>query len=106
MKPFLILSALMLFNTNAFAIDDSKMKEGANYCNDKEAVQKSMDLLARFSKDEEVIRLVGLRVGLCKLVDDKKITLDQAIDSFDHEKSRTMQKRAVEEMQSGTPKQL
>ena len=98
MKRALILSALMLSNSNAFATDDLKMKEGANYCHEKEAVESVNGLLERNPKDPLIIRLVALRRGVCQLIDEQKISLEQGIEIFDDEKNRAVVERSSEEL--------
>lgn len=98
MKPSLILFALLVFNSNAFATDDLKMKEGVNYCHEKEAVDSVNGLLERNPKDPLIIRLVALRRGVCQLIDEQKISLDQGIDIFNGEKSRAVVERGREEL--------
>lgn len=94
MKKLLLLALLLSSAVRA----EIEMKEGQNYCDDPEAVKSNHDLLAKNPNDPLIIRLVALRAGLCALVDEKKISLDQAIDIFTDEKNRTVVERSKEEL--------
>ncbi len=75
------------------------MKPGVNYCHEKKAANSVEGLFEKNRKDPLIIKLVALRVGLCTMLDEKKVTLDSAIDIFEDEKSGdcgTQQGRADE----------
>lgn len=94
MQKFLYL--LLLLSTAVHA--EVEMKEGQNYCHDPEALKSINGLLADNPNDEDIIKAVALRAGLCTLVDEKKITLDQAIDIFQTEKTKLIVERGNKEL--------
>jgi hypothetical protein len=57
-------------------------------------------LFEKNRKDPLIIKLVALRVGLCTMLDERKITLDSAIDIFEEEKNRAIVERSKEELMS------
>lgn len=76
------------------------MKPGVNYCHEKKAANSVEGLFEKNRKDPLIIKLVALRVGLCTMLDERKITLDSAIDIFEGEKNRAIVERSKEELMS------
>jgi hypothetical protein len=56
-----------------------EMKPSVNYCHEKKAANSVEGLFEKNRKDPLIIKLVALRVGLCTMLDERKITLDSAI---------------------------
>ncbi len=67
---------------------DKVKKTSINYCQDADKAKEWEGMLLKYPEDLGIIKLYALRVGLCKSVKDRKITLDMAIDVFniEHEK--------------------
>lgn len=84
--------------TPAYATRDDQMRAGVNYCHDPEAVASNQELLKNNKDDPLIIKLVALRIGLCGLVDEKKITLEHAINIFTDEKNKAVIERSKEEL--------
>jgi hypothetical protein len=93
LKKTLLLMALSL---PAWAEDE----QSKNFCLDQKTVQNNEKLALDNPEDEAIIRLVALRAGLCGLIEKKIIDLDFAIDLFDGEYAKSIQKR-IEQEQTG-----
>lgn len=59
-----------------------------NRCHDPATVADWEKLLSDNPRDPVVIRLYGLRRGLCSMIDDGRVELDQAIAIFNQEHAR------------------
>ena len=71
-----------------------------NYCRDSAVNQQWADLLAKSPNDPLIVKLFALRFGLCMLVDRRSITLDQATDIFEEERSEAVMERRQEQQRS------
>jgi len=94
MNPFTYLLVILLFI--APLSHATEMKEGVNYCHDPESVAKNKALLGDHPSDLVIIRLIALRDGLCNMIDSGQITVDQGIDIFSDEKSKSIVQRSKE----------
>jgi hypothetical protein len=74
-------------------------RAGENYCQDPEANRQWLEMLARTPDDPLIIKLFALRSGLCVLVEQRLIALDQATDIFEQERSEAMTERHREEQE-------
>jgi len=72
-------------------------QEPTNHCHKPEVAAQWEQLLANSPKDPIVIRLYALREGLCRMVDDGLVELDQAIDIFNREHARGVMERMEED---------
>lgn len=86
------LTVLGLFAVSTSATDDSR-----NRCHDPATVADWERLLSSNPRDPVVIRLYGLRRGLCSMIDDGLVELDQAIEIFNQEHARGVVERYQEE---------
>lgn len=68
-----------------------------DHCHDQEAWRRIEDFLRQHPRDPLVIRTYALRLGICQLMDTKKITLEQGIELFDLERQRVLMERQQEE---------
>ncbi len=69
----------------------------ANYCRDPAVNRQWADMLAKTPDDPLIIKLFALRSGLCILVDQGIIALDQATDIFEQERSEVVTERGQEQ---------
>lgn len=75
--------------------------EPANYCHDSEAEAEWDQMLEEYPVDPVVIKLAALRTELCTLVDEGRMSLDQAIDLFEQEcRGGVLERRMEEERRS------
>jgi len=86
---------LMALTSSALAL------EPKSYCHDPTTVAQWQKLLSNSPRDPIVIRLYGLRRGLCSMIDDGLVELDQATRIFDREHTRALLERHQEEQERG-----
>lgn len=68
-----------------------------NYCHDQ-SIWAEIDALRKAHPDDTlVIRTYAMRLGLCTLIDDGKISLETGIEIFMMERQRAIAERAQEE---------
>ncbi len=87
--PILLASGLTMAGGDESAAD--------NYCHDQAAWDKIDALLKRFPHDHLVIRAYATRLGICRLIDEKKISLEDGIQMFDIERQRAVMERSMED---------
>ncbi len=87
-----IALAVLVVLTHPAHAEDSR-----NGCHDPATVADWERLLSINPKDPVVIRLYGLRRGLCSMIDDGLVELDQAIEIFNQEHARSVVERYKEE---------
>lgn len=80
--------------------EESSSEPLINFCLDHQAAQKNEALAREAPRDPILIRLVAIRAGLCDLIPKQIIDLDFAIDVFNAEHARSVQKRLEEEQTS------
>lgn len=61
-----------------------------NYCHDEETNAYWEDLAIRAVDHSDVIDLYKLRKQLCKQVDDGELTVEEATEQFEYERSRVV----------------
>lgn len=103
MKPWAMLLAGWVTAAAQAAGDDDFYE---NHCHDAAAWIKLDDLLRRFPNDHLVIRAYATRQGICRLIDEKKISLETGIQIFDIERQRAVMERSMEEAQRNDKKPL
>jgi hypothetical protein len=64
-----------------------------NYCHDPASWAKYDELLKQAPHDALIVRSYALRLGLCRMVDEGKVSLEYAIEVFDTEKFRMLLQR-------------
>lgn len=77
-----------------------------NYCKDPQKSAESEKHLADTRKDPLIFKLFALRVGLCKIVDDGKVELKEAIRIWDIEHARSVNERLLDDMKLGRKRTL
>jgi hypothetical protein len=82
---------LVLLSVRALATDSQ------NRCHDPATMADWERLLSENPRDPVVIRLYGLRRGLCSMIDDGLVELDQAIEIFNTEHAKSVVERYNEE---------
>jgi hypothetical protein len=60
----------------------------------------------RFPEDQAVTRGYALRVGICRLIDEGKLSLEEGVRLFDLEKTRMIMERAAENAARKRPRPL
>lgn len=64
-----------------------------NYCHDADKAKEWEGMRLKYPADVGILHLYALRIGLCKAVDDKKISLETAIDVFNVEHQKLIKER-------------
>ncbi|MVF23800.1 hypothetical protein EVC37_19605 [Methylocaldum sp. BRCS4] len=77
-----------------------------NYCKDPQKTAEWEKNLADTPEDPLIIKLYALRIGLCKMVDEGKVELDEAIRIWDIEHARSVNERLLDEMKRGRKRTL
>ena len=75
-----------------------------NDCRDPASWARYEGLLRQVPEDPLVIRSYALRIGLCRLIEEGKISLEQGVEVFDVEKLRVIIERAQERAERERPK--
>ena len=99
-RPIAILVALVTA-WMLLALSTSASAEDRNRCHDPATVADWERLLSGNPRDPVVIRLYGLSRGLCSMIDDGLVELDQAIEIFSREHARSVVERYKEEQGRG-----
>jgi len=94
MRPWLILLSGLIAATAHAGWDDELYE---NQCHDQAAWDKIDDLLKKVPNDPIVIRTYAMRLGICRLIEEKKISLDTGIQVFDIERQRAVMERSMED---------
>jgi hypothetical protein len=71
--------------------------EEANYCHDPAVDAQWERMLGETPEDPIVLKLYGLRSGLCSMVDHGKISLNQATEIWERERAESVVQRYREE---------
>jgi hypothetical protein len=93
MKPFLALLPALLFTLFARAEEPPS----PNYCHDVSKIQEWKDMVAKYPNDPIVIKLAGLREGLCLMIDRGQITHEQGVDLWEEERQRSIVERSTDD---------
>jgi len=99
MKALLMLMLAVSFGLQA-------EERPVNYCKDPEKAAEWEKHLADTPEDPLIIKLYALRVGLCKMVDEGKVELEEAIRIWDIEHARSVNERLLDEMKHGRKRTL
>lgn len=95
------MGACLVLTSSTLASNDKDSR--VNYCLDEQKNADWEQQLHAYSKDHAVLKLYALRRGLCLMIEEKKITLKQAIDIFELEKAITIQKRYLDDLHDAPP---
>jgi hypothetical protein len=89
---------VLLFLVCGLAIADELDNEAyENQCHDQAAWDKIDDLLKKVPNDQLVIRAYAMRLGICRLIEEKKISLESGVRVFDLERQRAVMERSMDE---------
>jgi hypothetical protein len=88
-----LLIVLMFIAQAAFAEE----KLPVNYCHDEGVNADWEKMLADTPEDPLIIKLYGLRVGLCRMIDEGKVSLEQGIEIWNQEHAKSVNQRSGEE---------
>ncbi|MDD5494470.1 MAG: hypothetical protein PHG36_07370 [Dehalococcoidia bacterium] len=86
-----ILLFFLTFTTNA------EETEGIDYCHDAKINQDWLKMIGEYPKDAIILKLAGLREGLCLMIDRGQISHEQGIDIWEDERQRSMVDRGQEQ---------
>ncbi|HYE36767.1 hypothetical protein [Methylocaldum sp.] len=95
---------LLLTLTLPFSLQAEELP--VNYCKDPKITADWEKQLANTPEDPLVIKLYALRVGLCHMVDQGRVKLEEAIRIWDIEHARSVNERLLDEMKRGRKKTL
>ncbi len=93
MKSGLFSLSLALLATVASADEVA----GVDYCHDPKASQEWQKMVIEYPKDPIIIKLAGLREGLCLMIDRGQITHEQGTDIWEDERQRSIVDRGSED---------
>jgi hypothetical protein len=85
---------LLLFFTATVTAEEIK---GVDYCHNSNINQDWDKKITDFPKDPIILKLAGLRTGLCQMIDKKQITHEQGTDIWEDERQRSTVDRSNEE---------
>jgi hypothetical protein len=71
-----------------------------DYCHDAKVNQDWIKILAEYPKDSVILKLAGLREGLCLMIDRGQITHEQGTDIWEDERNKSIIQRSNEELTS------
>jgi len=88
---FLILLSSLAFNTLAEEV------KGIDYCHDAKVSQEWLKMITDYPTDPVILKLAGLREGLCLMIDRKQISHEQGTDIWEDERQRSIVDRDQEQ---------
>ena len=94
MKALIII--LLVASSPVVAGEDTPV----NYCHSQEAADTWGKMLSDAPEDPIIIKLYGLRIGLCGMIEDGQIGLKQGIEIWEQERNRSVIQRAKEEIEA------
>lgn len=89
---YIILSAVILMSSAAYSGE-----EDVNYCHDETVNKDWKERVEKFPLDPIIVKLAGLREGLCAMIDRGDITFDFGNDVFNLEHERAIVERQNDE---------
>lgn len=87
-----ILLFLLIFTANAEEV------QKVDYCHDAKANQDWSTKIAEFPEDPIILKLAGLREGLCMMIDRGQITHEQGTNIWEDERQRSIVDRSSKEV--------
>lgn len=93
MKSLLITILLFFLAFSAYSEETEKM----NYCHNEKINQDWIKRVAEFPNDPIILKLAGLREGLCLMIDRGQIRHEQGIDIWEDERQRSIVDRSNED---------
>lgn len=106
MKRRTLPALLLLFLPTPGAPESAPAPEHENYCHDPEAWARIDALHRQHPQDQALTRAYVLRAGICRLVDEGKLSLEEGIGLFELEKRRAVMERAADEAARRRPRPL
>jgi len=91
------LILLFVFSLPVYAESFEIPEEPTNFCLDKQNALDNEEIARKNPYDEDIIKVVALRTGLCDLLDKGLIELDFAITLFNETHSMILMKRIQKE---------
>ena len=88
-----LLPAFLLFSLPLFAAED----EPVNHRHEETVDKHWAKMLAETPEDPIIIKLFGLRKGLCEMIDQGQISLEQGTNIWEDERQRSVLQRANDE---------
>jgi hypothetical protein len=90
MLGFIVYVAIgLLIKTFAHAEDGA----APNYCHDMQKNQEWREMVSEYPNDPIIIKLAGLREGLCIMIDRGQITHEQGVNLWEDERQRSVVER-------------
>lgn len=74
----------------------SQQSTSINYCHDKDKAKQWEGMRLKYPADVGILHLYALRIGLCEAVDNRKISLETAIDVFNVQHEKLYLERAAQ----------
>jgi hypothetical protein len=99
-----VKALLLLLLTVSFGLQAEERP--VNYCKDPKKTAEWEKHLTDTPEDPLIIKLYALRVGLCKMVDEGKVELKEAIRIWDIEHARSVNERLLDEMKHSRKRTL
>ena len=72
-------------------------EQPVNYCHDEEVNADWEKMLLDTPKDPLIIKLYGLRIGLCRMIDQGKLSLEQGAEIWNQEHAQSVIQRTQED---------
>jgi hypothetical protein len=85
-----VIAASLLVAASARSRMTSLAGDPDNYCHDQAIAADWRRMLSETPNDPLVIKLYGLREGLCSLVADGRVSLDQATEIWERERAESV----------------
>jgi hypothetical protein len=99
----ILLLTIVSLSVHAGKLDDGKPykeAEPVNFCLNPQDAIDNETLASKHPEDQQLIKLVALRAGLCELISKGIVKLEFAIDLFNFEHKQNIMKRMQEERES------
>jgi hypothetical protein len=90
MKQLLVILVTLFFPISALSEEAATV----NYCHDDQKNQDWEKMVADYPNDPIIIKLAGLRVGLCVMIDRGQITHEQGVNLWEEERQRSIVERS------------
>lgn len=97
---------MKLLLTILLLLSSSILEAGQSYCKDSESWKEWDKLVIRYPHDQDIQMLHAVRIGLCKKIQDKTITLEKATRIFNELHNRVYLKSDRAQKQQEENKRL
>lgn len=101
-----LLIFLLLFSVHLHAQEhlqeqapdvQEQVQETENYCLNPEYTKSNEELLARNPNNPSIQMIYALRLGICKMIEDGLISVEQGIDIFEEQREEEINKHIERE---------